>query len=1091
MRTGNQKLSMRIGTPSGASASSEATTTPSPKLHHQSKWEGSKGSVNGKKSLTSKFLIGEELGFGAFSKVYKGVDLKDGDFVAIKQISLEGLAEADKDAMVQEIDLLRNLKHKNIVKYVGSYRTKSHLYIILEYVENGSLSQIIKPNKFGAFPESLAAIYMKQTLEGLAYLHEQKVIHRDVKGANILTTKEGTVKLADFGVATISTQREVGTNRSDFTNPVVGTPYWMAPEVIEMSGVTFASDIWSVGATGIELLTGEPPYFDMMPMSALFHIVQDEYPPIPDGISPAMRDFLMKCFQKDPRKRPSARDLLKHDWFQKYNANNFDLAESNYSPLSYPPVEEGEDLMYSANSELMKDGTIDEEFGSGETHQQFVESDAATDTNTNTINLRQRGGPRVPFLSNWLSKRTASEEAGNRDTRSINRDEYHRESSYQLVQSYNVVRQTFSSDDDLKRSESKKILLDRQLMEEVKRLIYMMRPEKREGIIVSACQQCIALLGEHPTYKSAFVKYRGVVALQEVLTKGTSPSVVHSILKLLNVLILGESLHTENLTVTGIVPEVFKFISPIQRELDLTPIRLEAARFSRAVCLKNPNSLQIFLACNGMQYVSDLLNDMCSSAQVSYSVLDKLALVEVSIDCLWAIVNGTDVINTDEACRLLNNAGVVVPLVHALKFISDLSNQGQQNGSSPIGSIDSSPVIVTKMVELGLSPQDNKHSASPPAESTSPVVTAQEQEVNAEGYNRNNNGKVSPVVAHSRDKSVEEMKTPIPEPLNIAEKVTASSTYHEKVAGLLLILSCSDNIVKNCLTQVNLLEIVVGSIKSLTGNVQLMILAFLKQLSTEAEYVESLHATGSLPALIQLLMDLDNKLGMQQKVIILELIWNMGQVDRSHLEVAASNGLIPCLCSLAYSGDAWLPSVLPLLFSMSSSGRKCRQNLWKNEVPRLFLKLMRHSEWQQKSLEALITWLAYDGRIEDFLLLKGVLGEIISALKDRNTLFALCQEMLLLCHRSPRVSIALSLNDEILHMLVANLVEEDASNLLSILRFLDLLYQHHPSPKTVIISHQLLERLTPLTLDTIAGDMLLVKEKAKSMIKSLHLNMVL
>ena len=106
--------------------------------------------------LGKKFLIGEELGFGAFSKVYKGVDLKNGDFVAIKQISLEGLSEDDKDNMVQEIDLLRNLKHKNIVKYLGSYRTKSHLYIILEYAENGSLSQIIKTNKFGAFPESLA-----------------------------------------------------------------------------------------------------------------------------------------------------------------------------------------------------------------------------------------------------------------------------------------------------------------------------------------------------------------------------------------------------------------------------------------------------------------------------------------------------------------------------------------------------------------------------------------------------------------------------------------------------------------------------------------------------------------------------------------------------------------------------------------------------------------------------------------------------------------------------------------------------------------------------------------------------------------------
>jgi serine/threonine protein kinase len=138
----------------------------------------------------------------------------------------------------------------------------------LEYVENGSLANIIKPNKFGPFPESLVAVYIAQVLEGLVYLHEQGVIHRDIKGANILTTKEGLVKLADFGVATKLNEADVN------THSVVGTPYWMAPEVIEMSGVCAASDIWSVGCTVIELLTCVPPYYDLQPMPALFRIVQ-------------------------------------------------------------------------------------------------------------------------------------------------------------------------------------------------------------------------------------------------------------------------------------------------------------------------------------------------------------------------------------------------------------------------------------------------------------------------------------------------------------------------------------------------------------------------------------------------------------------------------------------------------------------------------------------------------------------------------------------------------------------------------------------------------------------------------------------------
>lgn len=152
------------------------------------------------------------------------------------------------------------------------------------YCENGSLHSIAK--NFGRFPENLVGLYMSQVLHGLLYLHEQGVIHRDIKGANILTTKEGLVKLADFGVAS----RTTGLSESS----VVGTPYWMAPEVIELSGATTASDIWSLGCTVIELLEGKPPYHNMQPMPALFRIVNDDHPPFSQGASPV-------CFFRSPR----------------------------------------------------------------------------------------------------------------------------------------------------------------------------------------------------------------------------------------------------------------------------------------------------------------------------------------------------------------------------------------------------------------------------------------------------------------------------------------------------------------------------------------------------------------------------------------------------------------------------------------------------------------------------------------------------------------------------------------------------------------------------------------------------------------------
>lgn len=147
----------------------------------------------------------------------------------------------------------------------------------LRFCENGSLHSICK--NYGKFPENLVGVYMTQVLEGLIYLHNQGVIHRDIKGANILTTKDGKVKLADFGVSTSTFAA------SSKEAQVVGTPYWMAPEVIQLSGAQTASDIWSLGATVIELLEGNPPYHQMQPMPALFAIVNDDHPPLPQGVS--------------------------------------------------------------------------------------------------------------------------------------------------------------------------------------------------------------------------------------------------------------------------------------------------------------------------------------------------------------------------------------------------------------------------------------------------------------------------------------------------------------------------------------------------------------------------------------------------------------------------------------------------------------------------------------------------------------------------------------------------------------------------------------------------------------------------------------
>lgn len=261
------------------------------------------------------YQLGDCLGKGAFGSVYKALNWGTGGTVAIKQVGLSHLPKTELKNMMQEIDLLKNLHHPNIVKYHGFVTSTENLYIILEYCEGGSLNSMIK--NFGKFPETLVALYLGQVLKGLLYLHEQGVIHRDIKGANILVMRDGLVKLADFGVATKGNVGE---------STVVGTPYWMAPEVIQLSGASTASDIWSLGCTAIELLEGTPPYSNFAPMSALFRIVNDDHPPLPEGVSPVVRDFLIQCFQKDPNLRVSAERLLKHHWIVNANAKRAPVA---------------------------------------------------------------------------------------------------------------------------------------------------------------------------------------------------------------------------------------------------------------------------------------------------------------------------------------------------------------------------------------------------------------------------------------------------------------------------------------------------------------------------------------------------------------------------------------------------------------------------------------------------------------------------------------------------------------------------------------------------------------------------------------------
>ena len=264
---------------------------------------------------------GQMLGAGSFGRVYFGLNSLSGELMAVKQISYtpgqstEATRQAAQ-ALQREVRLLQSFSHPNIVRYLGVERDDINgvISIMLEYCAGGSIASLL--DKFGAFNESLTRSYVRMVLSGLHFLHTRPgggILHRDIKGANVLVDSDGVCKLADFGASKLL-QQDLQSTQDGGCRSLRGTPYWMAPEVIRQTGHGRPADVWSLGCTMLEMLTAKPPWSHFSSqISALFHIASSKAPPpLPHGLSHPAACFILRMLVRDPKERADTAELCDH-----------------------------------------------------------------------------------------------------------------------------------------------------------------------------------------------------------------------------------------------------------------------------------------------------------------------------------------------------------------------------------------------------------------------------------------------------------------------------------------------------------------------------------------------------------------------------------------------------------------------------------------------------------------------------------------------------------------------------------------------------------------------------------------------------------
>ncbi|XP_066233715.1 mitogen-activated protein kinase kinase kinase 1 [Saccopteryx leptura] len=269
----------------------------------------------------TEWLKGQQIGLGAFSSCYQAQDVGTGTLMAVKQVTYVRNTSSEQEEVVEalreEIRMMSHLNHPNIIRMLGATCEKSNYNLFIEWMAGGSVAHLL--SKYGAFKESVVINYTEQLLRGLSYLHENQIIHRDVKGANLLIDSTGQrLRIADFGAAARLASK--GTGAGEFQGQLLGTIAFMAPEVLRGQQYGRSCDVWSVGCAIIEMACAKPPWNaekHSNHLALIFKIASaTTAPSIPSHLSPGLRDVALRCLELQPQDRPPSRELLKHPVFR-------------------------------------------------------------------------------------------------------------------------------------------------------------------------------------------------------------------------------------------------------------------------------------------------------------------------------------------------------------------------------------------------------------------------------------------------------------------------------------------------------------------------------------------------------------------------------------------------------------------------------------------------------------------------------------------------------------------------------------------------------------------------------------------------------